>query len=269
MRWTEGVPHQLPSGPGYVSWKPIEGATGYDVWFGNLGSEMRDGVGVTVGKIVSTITTVADEREYSTLRAPGNIVQWRVRARRALYGSTMNGLPRVSYGPWSSVYSALAGDSGVATPVAKPLRTVSSAGAARVHDLMPVFVFSRDGYKLHRVVVATDEDCVNVVHVGSVVGGTAYAPRTTGPLALTPETWDGTHSFIVDGSEGKTLRSDGELTTTNESPRTGEGAASANGASEADEGPAPVDLWDSNWPSGRYYWTVVRQSSRTPTAFRI
>jgi hypothetical protein len=258
MRWTVGVPQPIASGPGYVSWTPIEGATGYDVWFGNLGSQMRDGVGVTVGKIVSTITTVADEREYSTLRAPGDAVQWRVRARRALYGSTKNGLPRVSYGPWSSVYSAPAGPSSETDAVAKPLRTVSSAGAARVHDLMPAFVFSRDAYKFHRVFVATDQDCVNVVHVGSIVGGNAYAPRTSGPLALSPEKWNDKKfpSFLIDGTEGEeTLRADGEIARTNESAPKQD--ASANTASTTEQGPAPVDLWDSNWPNGRYYWTVV------------
>ncbi len=66
-----GVPRQLPSEPGFVSWTPIEGATGYDVWFGNLGKDQREGQEFSVGKIFSTITTVADEREYSTLRAPG------------------------------------------------------------------------------------------------------------------------------------------------------------------------------------------------------
>jgi hypothetical protein len=258
MRWTDDVPQPGNIEPGFVSWKPVQGATGYDVWFGNLGGETRDGHPVTVGKIFSTITTVADEREYVTLRAPGSTVAWRVRARRALYGSTKNGLPRVSYGPWSPRYTVPAGYANEVDPVAaRPLKTVSWSGAARVHDLMPVFVFSRDSYKFHRVVVATDQDCVNVVHVGSIVGGTAYAPRVTGPLALSPVTWDATNSFVVDGSEGKTLRSDGEEAKTNESPKTENAAPSSTDASKADEGPAPVDLWDSNWPTGRYYWTVV------------
>ena len=78
---------------------------------------------------------------------------------------------------------------------------------------MPAFVFSRDDYDLHRVYIATDKDCVNIVHVGSIVGGTVYAPRTTGPLDLATEKWDRTHSFLIDGSEGKTLRSDGEAVT--------------------------------------------------------
>src|SRR3954452_20054461 len=64
MRWADdagddmGVPQRLPSGPGYLRWTPIPGATGYDVWLGNLGG---------MSEVVSTITTVADEREYYTL----------------------------------------------------------------------------------------------------------------------------------------------------------------------------------------------------------
>ena len=56
------------------------GATGYDVWFANLGDTARS---------ISTITTVADEREYYTSCAPPSTdVEWRVRARRAVYGKT-------------------------------------------------------------------------------------------------------------------------------------------------------------------------------------
>ena len=174
-----GVPEQLPSEPGFVSWKPIEGATGYDVWFGNLGSEMRDGVGVTVGKIVSTITTVADEREYSTLRAPGNVVQWRVRARRALYGVDEEWASRVSrtgHGARSTPRRRVA--SGEATRVATAAvgrsRSARRRTGARPHA--GVRLLAATATSSTASIVATDEDCVNVVHVGSIVGGTAYAP---------------------------------------------------------------------------------------------
>ena len=72
---------------------------------------------------------------------------------------------------------------------------------------MPAFVFSSDGRPLHRVYVATDKDCVNIVHVGSIVGGTAYAPRVTGPLALNPETWEDpdTHSTFSTGPKARPL----------------------------------------------------------------
>ena len=33
-------------------------------------------------------------------------VRWRVRAVRTIYGAVPSGLPRVSYGPWSPVYTS-------------------------------------------------------------------------------------------------------------------------------------------------------------------
>jgi hypothetical protein len=271
MRWVD-VPRQLPSQPGYVRWKPVAGATGYDVWFTNLGSDH----GIGVGKIISTITTVADEREYYTKRQPSQLVEWRVRARRQVYGKTSNGLPSVSYGPWSGFYFSSGGTAAATTPIAKPLGTisaqvVSAGGSAQAHALMPAFVFTRDGYALHRIYIATDKDCVNIVHVGSIVGGTAYAPRVTGPLALNPEQWDGSHSFLPDGSEGKTMRSDGEEVTSNEAPRSAASGDSSAGSSsslassnDAKAALPAVDLWDSNWDSGRYYWTVVPVVDKQP-----
>ena len=57
---------------------------------------------------------------------------------------------------------------------------------------MPAFVFGGSGDTndgLHRVYIFSDRDCVNIVYRGAVVGGPAYAPRTSGPLAL-PQTVD-------------------------------------------------------------------------------
>jgi hypothetical protein len=268
---TIGVPQQLPTERGFVRWTRVEGATGYDVWFTNLGVDGE----ISLGKIVSTITTVADEREYSTLRAPSSLVHWRVRAHRHLYGAARNGLPRASKGPWSRVYTDLGG-AVETTPRPTPLRTVVSdlrTGSRPVHSLMPVFVFSpATGYDLHRVYVATDRDCVNIVHVGSIVGGHAYAPRITGPLALAPEQWDSTHSFLTENESkqqvvdpAKALRSDGDSVTPNETPNmapSGTGSTSPNSTQK----PLPsVDLWDSNARAGRYYWTVVPVVKRGDT----
>ena len=50
-----------------------------------------------------------------------------------------------------------------------------------------------------RVYIATDEDCVNIVYRGAVVGSPAYAPRTTGSLALP------TDSIGITTARGKTL----------------------------------------------------------------
>src|SRR3954454_3589915 len=270
MRWSDdsrkdcagddvGVPRKLASAPGYVRWTAVPGATAYDVWFLNLG---RDG-DVGIGKVVSTITTVADEREYYTVRMPSQQVEWRVRARRDVYGETQNGLPRASYGPWSDKYRSTAGEVRQTPHMATPIRTVSAQyvsdnGNVQAHALMPAFVFSRDdGYDLHRVYIATDKDCVNIVHVGSIVGGTVYAPRVSQPLALNPEKWDPTHSSLLNGSEGTTYRADGEEVTSNEAQPKDDSAKGAAGSADTTQSPPHVDLWDTNWESGRYYWTVV------------
>ena len=78
MRWKAEPEQILPDTPGLVRWTPVEGATSYEVWF------------VDPGKVVSTSTNVADEREYYSFHSDplwSGTVQWRVRAVRTLYGS--------------------------------------------------------------------------------------------------------------------------------------------------------------------------------------
>ena len=73
MRW-KALPQQItPAYPGLVRWTPVEGATSYDVWF------------IEAGKTFSTVTSVADEREYYTFHQAqsfSGVVSWRVRAVR-------------------------------------------------------------------------------------------------------------------------------------------------------------------------------------------
>ena len=99
-------------------------------------------------------------------------VKWRVRAVRMLYGSSANGSPAVSYGPWSSqIYTARQ------PPVLRPARFEPSSrdacsdtvtdktqadAAAAAHGLMPGFAFTGDTTldgeraELYRVYVFTD-----------------------------------------------------------------------------------------------------------------
>ena len=97
MRW-KTTPEQLtPDTPGLVRWKPVEGATSYEVWWVDIGN----------GKVVSTTTNLADEREFYTFHQTPSwtgIIRWRVRAVRKLYGQLPNGLPTVSYGPWTDTF---------------------------------------------------------------------------------------------------------------------------------------------------------------------
>ena len=146
MRWSSVPTEWRPDSgspadmPGYVRWHPVDGATGYQVWF------------VNAGKVISTITNVADEREYYTFQqgvGPAT-VNWRVRAVRRVYGKTSNKLPVVSYGPWSPEYTwtnttdPLTPGTDV-QPVAAVSDRVSTPARPDVHSLMPAFLFAGNG----------------------------------------------------------------------------------------------------------------------------
>jgi hypothetical protein len=171
----------------------------------------------------------------------------------------------------------------------------TSAGASN-HSLTPGFSFTgnmaTNGLtgRLYRVYVATDRECVNIVFTGSVVGSPAYAPRTNGPIGLPTSTADVTTAegtYLADGPQTGTFSADhfdvttseatgatqtaGAKTTTTAGTTTG-GTTTPGGATGTPTSPpttttppatstttgtAAVDLWDSGWPAGHYYWTVV------------
>ncbi|MHB8643190.1 MAG: hypothetical protein ACYDA3_09935 [Gaiellaceae bacterium] len=300
MRWSS-TPTPLSSPPGLLRWTTVDGSTAYDVWYLDANPQ----------KIFRTRTNVADEREYYTFHNQASFtgtVHWRIRAERALGGLTnglsQNGLPAVSYGPWSPIYTSTnpATSTGALTGVETISDTTSTAAKPAAHHLMPAFVWSGDtdpaGDKsnLYRVYVATDKDCVNIVFRGSIVGSPAFAPRLTGPLSL-PQSVAGVSAastgWLSDGGEGATftadhkhfdpneaLGADGTALTSGEddspasadpgagatttTPATGTGTTGgavsyppATLALDASLVGPPVDLWDTDWPTGRYYWTVI------------
>jgi hypothetical protein len=277
MRWRT-IPQQLfPDITGLVRWKPVEGATSYDVWF------------VDAGKVITTTTNVADEREYFTFHPDPSwtsAVQWRVRAVRKLYGSLPNGLPVVSVGPWSQTFVSTnpAISNGPMSLIETVSDRLSTDAAPNAHSLTPAFVFAGDTAtngltgRLFRVYIATDRQCVNIVFKGAVVGSPAYAPRTSGPLALPSSAADVTAAqtaYLADGSQAGTFTADFKPVTTNEqaqaattttttTPATSTSTDAGAGSTTTFTIPTDftatgslVDLWDSGWPTGRYYWTVV------------
>ena len=262
MRWAS-VPTPMSSYPGLVRWTPVAGATQYNVWF------------VDVGKVFTTMTNVADEREYYSFHDSTpwtGVVHWRVRPERYLYGAATNGLPAVSFGPWSPVYTSYNPPFAVGplSAVAAVSDTTSNALGAQPHRLMPGFAFNGDvgvggAGSLFRVYISTDRDCVNIVYRAAIVGSPAYAPRPTGPLAL-PATHDdllaAEAGLLKDGLEGSTFMSDGfsYLSTESSSASPAPGGSGSGGTSAPPSQTvtgAKVDLWDTEWPGGRYYWTVV------------
>ena len=110
--------------------------------------------------------------------------------------------------------------------------------------------------------IATDEDCVNIVYRGAIVGSPAYAPRTTGPLELPTDT-DRLALARGDTLDARRRRRDLD----GRRHRFGDERGRVSCSTAATPGAAPaapaattaakVDLPDTAWPTGRYYWTVV------------
>jgi hypothetical protein len=290
VRWGS-LPQKLPDVPGLSRWTPVDGASHYQVWW----------VDVFPGKVVATKTPAVDQREFYTLHPDPSFtgaIRWRVRAVRNLYGTIPSGLPAVTHGPWSPIYTsanpALAG--GVVTPTGTyGDGTGVSAADAAVHRNTPAFSFtgtasalSGQAYELYRVYAFSDADCVNVIYRGAMVGSPAYAPRMTGPLKLPKsdkEMIGARTSILPDGLEPSTFTADGLKVQTTEqdrpkaapTPKTPAPAKDDQKTAPPDEDDpaatppaadtdlpgtpvltgAPVDLWESGWPHGRFYWTVV------------
>jgi hypothetical protein len=266
MRWADtDYPQQLPAPEGMVRWKPIEGATRYEVLYPDVRPALS----------FQTTTNVADEREFFTLHQSSvnwSSVRWRVRAIRYIDDKDLlkNGMPRVSYGPWSTTFTSV--NPPLSLGVLGTTDTVSDTWdkkgqPAAPHELTPGFAWTPSspvisdvgafGSSLYRVYIFTDDHCVNQIFTGSAVGSPAFAPRVVGgPFALPQSTkslltWTGPPYLASPGDEGRSLDATGKQLKPNELPGKN---PPVNGNIVGD---ANVDLWDSGWPNGRYYWTVV------------
>jgi hypothetical protein len=284
-------PEPLPSGAsGLLRWTPVEGADAYEVWL------------LDVPKREVVYTNVLDEREFYTFHHDSSwigAIHWRVRALRVDNDpkNRANGLPAVGYGPWSAVYTSSnsAFTSGSAIRLVGTISDAFSDGSSgsAAHRLMPGFLFSGDKTSdgttadLFRIYVSTDRACLNTVYVSAIVGGPAYAPRPFGPLPLPATVTDvasAAGSYIAtDGPEPPGFMFDGTPVTTTESmaaatPTTSVPTDSDTDPTGSDNTPttapqqiylegnlgAPVDLWDTDWPTGGYYWTVVGVEALSP-----
>ena len=282
VRWAS-IPQDLDSPhPGLVRWSPVEGATAYQVWI--LGAR----------KTFMTTTNVADARDLYTFHRTNpfytSTISFRVRAQRTLYGDVVSGLPATTWGPWSPVYSDVQPPMSFGTlyGIAAVSDVSSVPGTERAHALTPGFAFGGDRggpldwaggapAELYRLYIATDRDCVNIVFRGAVVGSPAYAPRMTGALVLPNDTagiLNARTSTLDHGSEGQAAMLDGTESKTNEDSSTGAaataGATTGQTAGTTAKPHAKIDLPDTAWPTGGYYWTVVpvqavlRPGSPTP-----
>lgn len=275
MRWRT-LPTPIETYPGLLRWTPVEGATGYAVWY-----LFPDGTETKV----HVLTNVVDQREWYTLHQGSSFsgkVKWRIRAFRRVYGNRANGLPATSYGPWSPIYSTAnpAFATGPMKALATASDTVGHAASPDTHRLAPAFLFSgntslyNQTAELYRVHVFTDRDCINRVFSSPVIGSPAYAPRPLGPPGGSPS-----RTAFTPGARVNAVTFDGEAITPNEelppaAPFTGANAPdTTTGSSTAAATPAPVgpgevgapgDLWDIDFDRGaRYFWTVIPVGSVT------
>src|SRR5581483_8948922 len=167
-------------------------------------------------------------------------------------GGPSNGLPAVSYGPWSPVFTTVnpPQTDGTLAPtetVADQDETVS--GKAKGFNLTPGFAWQpsapvvTDGIDphsaLYRVYIATDKHCVNRVFTGSIVGSPAWAPRVIGgPIALPADNKAlavaAGGRYPGAGAEGTALDAVGNDVVANEAQGlTGGGAAPAGSSSSS------------------------------------
>src|SRR2546423_4001471 len=204
-------------------------------------------------------------------------------------------MTKVTDGPWSALQTSVNAPfaTGPLHDVAAVSDTTTTDTTPTVHKLTPAFAFAGNRVtanpdipgkpaSLYRVYVFSDSDCVNVVFKGALVGSPAYAPRMTGPLQYPTQRetlFFSSQGYLGDGLEGKTFMADSSKIQTTESdkpqippstpptvPDPSETAPPPEATQPLPRTPvetgAPVDLWDSGWPNGRYYWTVVAAEPR-------
>jgi predicted RecA/RadA family phage recombinase len=261
MRWADVPQPVTPAYPGMLRWTAVSGANAYMVWL------------IDTGKTFTTRTTMADEREYFTFHqaaAYSGVVHWRVRPVRWLYGETENGVPPSSFGPWSPIYTSYNPPfvTGPLTALATVSNVVSDAAHTSPHEVMPGFAYQGNtslwntASELYRVVVFTDEDCLNPVFRGAITGAPAYVPRSVGPLAMPTDVTSlasARNVYLTNGAEPNSFTFEHIEVKTNESDvSSGPANSGAIGLLPSQVvKAAKVDLWDNSWAGGRYYWTVV------------
>jgi hypothetical protein len=265
-------PASKASFDGLLRWSQVDGATGYEVWVRDTHN------GVTADKFENLNTNVMDEREfYAFHNDPTWIgdIHWRVRATRWNVLGRINGIPVATHGAWSGWY-----DSANAAPVNAPLQLVGTisdtfsngTAASSAHTLMPGFVWTGnealDGTPapFFRVEIFTDSGCINRVFTGATVASPAYAPRLFGTLPMPTDPGGVTNAskqLLPDGSELNDFTADWEPLTPNDQLQAATPTTSVPGSKDKisvlhpDTVGAPVDLWDTAWPSSGYYWTAM------------
>ena len=292
VRWGN-LPQPIETYPGMSRWSVVDGATGYQVWF----PDIRKIVGMRTNAVDHReFYAFHQQPAYSGIvrwrvRAVRSLYGKIPSALPAVsYGpwSPLHTTTNPALADGTVVPSLATADTTVSNANAPALHQLtpgfSFAGRRAANGTTA---------DLYRVYVFSDSDCVNVIHRGAMVASPAYVPRTTGSLKM-PATISGLTTasttylkdlkkgeseapqFMVDSATVSSTESDPEpkkqpATPTGGTPTTPPAPAAPTDDDPANTPPendpslpttpkslgAPVDLWDSGWPNGRFYWTVV------------
>ena len=282
-------PTPLPSYPGVLRWTPTEGADEYEVWLVDAGKHEFVRTNVLDERDFYTF--------HQTAQWIGAIHWRIRAYRGDELKQRLNGIPVSSTGAWSPIYTStnppVTNGPITLTGTVSDVFSDGSAGSP-AHSMTPAFLWSGNQTlagktaNLFRVEVFTDSQCLNRVWTGAVVGSPAWAPRLSGTLALptdAPSLVTAQTTYLADGSESADYSYDGyklspdpveqqgQATPTTgvpgdlpaspgtQAPTDGTTDPSATGGTQGIQvsgnvGP-PVSLWDTDWPSSGYYWTVI------------
>ena len=300
VRWSS-LPQPIKTFPGLSRWSVVSGATSYQVWFPAL----RKIVGMRTNAVDHReFYTFHQQAAYS---GTVNWRVRAVRSLYGKIPTGLPTVSYGPWSPTYTTTNPAIVEGAVTPSLAAADTTVSTATTPALHELTPGFAFAGTraaagtAADLYRVYVFSDSDCVNVIHRGSVVGSPAYVPRTTGALKLPQTTSDvitASTTFLKDLNTGETgptqfMFDSAKVTSTESDPAPAKQAAtpapgspSTPGVPAADDpsntppendpslpstpksSGAPVDVWDSGWPNGRFYWTAVPVRFETADAKR-
>ena len=288
-------PTPLSSYPGLLRWTPVEGAAGYQVWL--IDAHKREFSATNTLDEREFYTFHQSATWTGTVRWRIRALRALVTLNGSAALNSIPAVTYGAWSPiYTSTNPAVTGGPITLVGTVSDIFSNGSPGSP-AHRLMPGFLWTgnqtNDGknVELYRMYVFTDKQCLNRVYTSAVIGSPAYAPRPMGPLAL-PASAAGVaaarSTYLGDGVEPPSYTYDGDTISTSESapdagPTTsvpgapGDTTAPADGSTSAPSSSsssssapsggggvtvngrtgAPTDLWDTNWPSSGYYWTVV------------
>ena len=292
-------PEPLPSaGAGLLRWTPVEGADAYEVWLIDI--PKREVVFTNVLDEREFYTFHRDSKWTGTVRWRIRALRIDNDPKGRANGLPAVGYGPWSPVYLSSNPAYVSGNPirllGTVSDV-----VANGSSSSDAHRLMPGFLFSGDQAsdgttaELFRIYVSTDRECLNTVYVSAVVGGPAYAPRPYGPLPLpvAPDDIPAARAsyiqsdgpepqgFMFDSTPVQTTESMAPASPTTSVPSDSDTSSAGAGTSSSSSSPsspssapaqinlqgnlgAPVDLWDTDWPNGGYYWTVVAVEAHSP-----